>query len=210
MEDNFDEDFNEIKRKDKIKNRLRKLGSIIGILLLILFAGTIIYEFIWPHFVTPYAVKDLNNNIELPYEFGAEADEYDVEQEWIGDEDEEDMVFYIDKSNGDAFQFARYPDYADSVKFTSFYTCNKEVELYGFKVGDSSEKADKQLKEHGYKCIDISGGYYNYERGRINISFNVSIVTEENNEGNSFTEERVVEYWVELASTDKQHKGNYK
>lgn len=152
----------------------------------------------------------MNNNIELPYEFGAEADKYDVEQEWIGDEDEEDMVFYIDKSNGDAFQFARYPDYADSVKFTSFYTCNKEMELYGFKVGDSSEKADKQLKEHGYKCIDISGGYYNYERGRINISFNVSIVTEENNEGNSFTEERVVEYWVELASTDKQHKGNYK
>ena len=70
MEDNFDEDFNEVKRKEKNKNRLRKLGSIIGILLLILFAGIIIYEFIWPHFVTPYAIKDLNENIELPYEFG--------------------------------------------------------------------------------------------------------------------------------------------
>ncbi|SHM22633.1 hypothetical protein SAMN02746066_01252 [Anaerosporobacter mobilis DSM 15930] len=210
MEENLNQNIAKAKRKDESRNRKGKLELIAVLIVLALLGGAMIYEFIWAHVIEPYAIKDLNNNIELPYEFGAEADKYDVEQEWIGDEDEEDMVFYIDKSNGDAFQFARYPDYADSVKFTSFYTCNKEVELYGFKVGDSSEKADKQLKEHGYKCIDISGGYYNYERGRINISFNVSIVTEENNEGNSFTEERVVEYWVELASTDKQRKGNYK
>ena len=46
MEDNIDEDFTEVKRKEKNKNRLRKLGSIIGITLMILFAGIIIYEFI--------------------------------------------------------------------------------------------------------------------------------------------------------------------
>ena len=84
MEDNFDGDIIEVNRKDKNKNRWIKLGSIVGVILLILVGGTITYEFIWPHFVTPYAIKDLNENIELPYKFGAEADEYDVEQEWIG------------------------------------------------------------------------------------------------------------------------------
>ena len=204
MEDNFDEDFNEVKNK----NRLRKLGSIIGILLLILFAGTIIYEFIWPHFVTPYALKDLNENIELPYEFGVAASEYDIKKEWIEDEDE--LSFYINTSTGDVCTFTRYPDYADSVKFTGYYTSNRDIALFGFKVGDSFEKVDKYLKKHGYRCYDSGAGYYEYERGRINIRLYVTSIENEMVDVENNEIKRVVEYWVDLISTDKQHKGNYK
>ncbi|MBS5931765.1 MAG: hypothetical protein KIC94_02725 [Clostridiales bacterium] len=208
MEDNFDEDFNEVKSKEKNKNRLRKLGSIIGILLLILFAGTIIYEFIWPHFVTPYALKDLNENIELPYEFGVAASEYDIKKEWIEDEDE--LSFYINTSTGDVCTFTRYPDYADSLKFTGYYTSNRDIALFGFKVGDSFEKVDKCLKKHGYRCYDSGSGYYEYERGRINIRLYVTSIENEMVDVENNEIKRAVEYWVDLISTDKQYKGNYK
>lgn len=208
MEDNFDEDFTEVKRNEKNKNRLRKLGSIIGIILLILFAGTIIYEFIWPHFVTPYAIKDLNENIELPYEFGVATSEYDIEEKWIEEVDE--FGFYVNTSIGDVFTFTRYPDYADSVKFAGYYTSNRDIALFGFKVGDSYEKADKYLKEHGYRCYDSSSGYYEYERGRINIRLYVTSIENEMVDVENNEIKRVVEYWVDLISTDKQHKGYYK
>ena len=208
MEDNFDEDFTEVKRNEKNKNRLRKLGSIIGIILLILFAGTIIYEFIWPHFVTPYAIKDLNENIELPYDFGVAASEYDIDEKWIEDVDE--FCFYVNTSIGDVFTFTRYPDYADSVKFAGYYTSNRNIALFGFKVGDSFEKADKYLKEHGYRCYDSDASYYEYERGRINISLYVTSSVTEMVELENISRKKVAKYWVDLISTDKQHKGYYK
>ena len=74
------------------------MGSIVGVILLLLVEGTITYGFIWPHFVTPYAIKDLNENIELPYEFGVAVSEYDIEEKLI--EDVDDLGFILIRAQG--------------------------------------------------------------------------------------------------------------
>ena len=206
MEDNFDEDFNEVKRKEKNKNRLRKLGSIIGILLLILFAGIIIYEFIWPHFVTPYAIKDLNENIELPYEFGVAASEYDIDEKWIDRRDE--IGFFFESDEGDVFGFSGFPDNSCSFKFTYYYTDNSKTSLFGFKVGDSLEKADEQLRKHKYKRTRSESSWSTYEKGRIEIY--VFFKSSDNTTSEYIKNVEVIKYWIEISSTDKQHKGYYK
>nr|WP_294492316.1 hypothetical protein [uncultured Anaerosporobacter sp.] len=208
MEDNFDEDFTEVKRKEKNKNRLRKLGSIIGITLLILFAGIIIYEFIWPHFVTPFAIKDLNENIELPYEFGVAASEYDIDEKWIDRRDE--IRFFFNSDEGDVFGFSGFPDYSCSFKFTYYYTDNSKTSLFGFKVGDSLEKADEQLRKHKYKRTRIDSYYSIYERGRIEIYIYFKLSDNSYTTGEYIKNEEVIKYWIEISSTDKQHKGYYK
>lgn len=204
MENNSGDDITEVRREEENKNRWRKLGSIVGVILLVLLGRTIIYEFIWPHFVTPYAIKDLTENIELPYEFGVAASEYDIKKEWI--EDEDDLGFYIKTNSGDVCTFTRYPDYADSVKFTGYYTSNRDTALFGLKVGDSFVKVDTHLKKHGYKCSDSGAGYYDYERVRINISLYVTSIENEMVDVGNVGIRRVVEYWVDLISTDKHIK----
>ena len=208
MEDNFDEDFTEVKRKEKNKNRLRKLGSIIGITLMILFAGIIIYEFIWPHFVTPFAIKDLNENIELPYEFGVAASEYDIDE---GKSDRSDDVsYYIESGDRETYGFSGYPDYACTYRFTYFDSSNPKTTLFGFKVGDSMEKADKQLRKHKYTrgIIDESGCIY--YRGKIEIYIDIFLIDNSYNVKDYIKNGEVISYSIEIRSTDKQRKGNYK
>ena len=208
MEDNFDEDFTEVKRKEKSKNRLRKLGSIVGVILLILLGGAIIYEFIWPHFVTPYAINDLNENIELPYEFGVAASEYNIDEKWIDRRDE--IGFFFDSDEEDVFGFSGFPDYSCSFKFTYYYTDNSKTSLFGFKVGDSLEKADEQLRKHKYKRTRSESSWSIYERGRIEIYVYFKLSDNSYTTSKYIKNVEVIKYSIEISSTDKQHKGYYK
>lgn len=208
MEDNLIRDISKEKRKHGNKNRIGKIGVIIGLILVVWFGRTIIYEFIWPHFVTPYAIEDLNKNIELPYEFGTAADEYDIDEKWIDRRDE--ISFYFGDDNGDEFGFSGYPDYASTFKFTYYYTSNYKTSLFGFKVGDSMEKADKQLRKNKYKREKIDENWGIYTRGRIEIYIYIRLNDNSCNTREYIKNGEVIEYSIEIGSTDKQHKGYYK
>ena len=59
MEGNSNQNIAKARRKDESRNRKGKLELIAVLIVLALLGGAMIYEFIWPHDVAPYAKKEL-------------------------------------------------------------------------------------------------------------------------------------------------------
>ncbi|WP_310603036.1 hypothetical protein [Anaerosporobacter sp.] len=183
----------------------QKKKKSIRLMFILLMVLTMVYVVVWS-IKTPSAIEDLNNNIDLPYKFTTPMSECDIVEKKI--EDEYEYGVYVETYNGDSYRFSGYPDMSSSYKLTSYYTKNTKVSLFGFKVGDSLNEANKLLRKHGYISRDKDTCYYEYRNGGI-----VVLITVKHGDGSSndyFKDGVIVNYMIKLESTDKKHIGYYK
>jgi hypothetical protein len=198
-----DESKNDIKYKRGVK---KKTKIILVILFLILIK--IIYDIISPFYITPSEIKELNKNIDLPYEFGKPLKDYKFNNELTVDDAEMSLSFETEE--GDYIWFSKYPDYSCSYKFTTFNTSNSQISFFGITVGDSMEKANNVLDKNGYKLEDIDFDTAEYTNGRVEISIDIKLLDNSNCK-NEYIKNGIVRcYSINIYSTDWFHKGNYK
>ncbi|WP_310603035.1 hypothetical protein [Anaerosporobacter sp.] len=190
----------------KVGNTQKKKQSI-RLMFILLMVLTMVYVVVWS-IKTPSAIEDLNNNIDLPYKFTALMAEYDIDKKWIDLGDEH--AIYVETQKRERYGFYGYPDYSSSFKFAYYSTSDSKKALFGFEVGDSMEKADKQLREHGYRCWEIDWDCARYKRGQVDIRVDMQQTKESNNKSGYIRNGVVQGYIIQLERTDKYHKGYYK
>ncbi|GAA4294566.1 hypothetical protein GCM10023142_31780 [Anaerocolumna aminovalerica] len=105
---------------------------------------------------------------------------------------------------GDYILFEGYPDLSNSYKLTYLGIDNPEFSLFGIHVGDNMAFADSIMKENGYKR-ERSKWYYNYNKGKIDISFGVDRTEREDG-----VEETLTGFAISIRSSDWFRKGYYK
>ncbi|ROR25329.1 hypothetical protein EDD66_11191 [Mobilisporobacter senegalensis] len=165
------------------------------------------YKIISPFYIIPSEIKELNENINIPFKFATPLEEYDFEEgEWERIEDY-CKIFYSG-SKGDYLRFNGYPDLSSTYKFTGIITDNPEVSFFGIHIGDEMAIAKDILKKYGYKCYNDDMSYEYYKGG---IEFNVGVKrifygtdTEE------YVDETVENISIQIDSTDWLRKGYYK
>jgi hypothetical protein len=112
-------------------------------------------------------------------------------------------AMYVDL-RGDYIIFEGYPDLSNSFKLTYLSTNNPGFLFFGIRVGDNMTIVDSIMKENGYKR-EKSKWYYNYHKGKIDISFGVDRTEREDE-----VEETLTGFTVSIRSSDWFHKGYYK
>ncbi|WP_310603037.1 hypothetical protein [Anaerosporobacter sp.] len=188
-------------REEVIKKRRKKFKISIGVIAVVLLVIATLYTFVRSHYKLPNEIDDLNNNIDLPFKFNTPISEYDIDEEHI--EDVEEGVIWVEL-NGQKYGFFSCLDEDSSTyKFAYYFTDMPKTSLFGFKVGDSMEKADKLLTEHGYSCEDVDSNYIIYKRGRVTILVYISWKKNGKNERHYITNREVEGYFIDLESTDE-------
>jgi hypothetical protein len=183
------------KRRDKKKSS--KAEKIVWGIMLLIVVGFIYYE-VSPFFILPNEVRELNQNLDLPFDFGVPLEQCDFTGGGWKKEQVYNGVLY-EKTDSEYFIFRGFPDLSTSYKLINYWTDNSKTLVFGFRVGDSMKKVKRLLKKHGYKQISQEDCPSGYHKGRVTIILDEDPV-----------QKKVEGISVELSYTDWFHKGYYK
>ncbi len=143
------------------------------LLLNIVVIGTIVFTFfmiikiVLFFTVIPKEIKELNRNIDLPYQFATPLSDYDLASVKLirgGG-----CVYFIDEL-GDSYEFSGYPDVSNKDRFIGYRTTNPAKNVFGISVGDNIHEAKHILRDYGYKGkIEYESDRIYYVKGKVII-----------------------------------------
>ncbi len=142
---------------------------ILVVLVIILY---IIYKITLPYIATPSEIKDLNKNIDLPYNFAEEVSEEDFilleKQGWVRSYIVYTGIAYTNDKD-DLIIFSGYPDLSNRYKFTLFRTKVEGFSVFDISAGGNIDKVKINLKKKGYREKHIYGDYV-FTKGKVVIT----------------------------------------
>jgi len=158
----------------------------------------ITYKIGSPYIVIPSEIKELNKNINLPFNFGEEVSEEELKENgWSYKRTEYYITSYMNEYD-DVLLLNGFPDLADSDKFATYTIRSEQIRVFDIGINDNIEDARKILKKFGYN-EDFHGDAYCYTKGKVKIWVDFSTV-----------EKTIGAIQIQLLSTDWFHNGNYK
>lgn len=188
---------NNIEFKKKNFKIIVILCFVFGILVFI------IYKILTPISIIPIEIHELNENVNIPYKFATPLENYSFDSE-IWEQSSEYNSISFKKDEYECFTFEGYPDYADSYKFTNYWSNNPDTSIFGIHVGDNLESIDKIMKNYGYWQEDNLSSYIKYTKGRVSIWIKIETLS------SSGTNTISSRFDIQIKSTDWLHKGYYK
>jgi len=177
-------------------NKKRKGKRIIlGALVMILY---ITYKIGSPYIVTPSEIKELNKNINLPFNFGEEVSEEELKENgWRFEGDEYNEICYMNEYD-DVLLLNGFPDLSREDKLVTFITEDEKIKVFGIGINDNVKDAREILKKFRYKEKSYRDSY-RFTKGKVEIWITFHLI-----------EQSVEGVQVKLLSTDWFHKGYYK
>jgi hypothetical protein len=182
--------------KGKDKKKRSKAEKIVWGIMSLIVVGFIYYE-VSSFFILPSEVRELNRNIDLPFDFAVPLSQCDFTGGGWKKEQIYNGVLYK-KTDSEYFEFRGFPDVSSTYKLIAYWTDNSKTLVFGFRVGDSMGKVKKILKKHGYKQNN-QFDYPGYHKGRVKIGIEEDTICK-----------TVKEIDITLYTTDWLHKGYYK
>lgn len=177
-------------------NHIKKIATLV-----ICFFLFLMYYIISPFFILPQEIRELNDNINLPFKFGDSMNNFDLsdyEQDW------ENYSYQLNhKMDNFIIRFEGFPDASNEYKLVSYATSENKFSLFNMHIGEPIKSFDKKIKKKGYKITDISEDSVTYRKGRIIIYIDIDTNDYKMNG-------HVSRIYIYINNTDWLHKVSFK